>query len=47
MCKMYTWQKTKHIHKRQGFSWKIIPGRETQEAWRQDEMIGGKPPVVK
>jgi hypothetical protein len=22
-------------------------GREFQEAWRQDELIGGKPPVVK
>jgi hypothetical protein len=22
-------------------------GRELQEAWRQDELIGGKPPVVK
>jgi hypothetical protein len=21
--------------------------RESQEAWRQDELIGGKPPVVK
>jgi hypothetical protein len=22
-------------------------GREPQRAWRQDELIGGKPPVVK
>jgi hypothetical protein len=22
-------------------------GREPQEAWHQDELIGGKPPVVK
>jgi hypothetical protein len=22
-------------------------GHEPQEAWRQDELIGGKPPVVK
>jgi hypothetical protein len=22
-------------------------GREPQEAWRQDDLIGGKPPVVK
>jgi hypothetical protein len=22
-------------------------GHEPQEAWRQDEVIGGKPPVVK
>jgi hypothetical protein len=22
-------------------------GRESQGAWRQDEVIGGKPPVVK
>jgi hypothetical protein len=26
---------------------KEISGRESQEAWRQDELIGGKPPVVK
>jgi hypothetical protein len=26
---------------------KKITGRESQGAWRQDEMIGGKPPVVK
>jgi hypothetical protein len=26
---------------------KRITGRESQEACRQDEMIGGKPPVVK
>jgi hypothetical protein len=24
-----------------------ISGREAQGAWRQDEMIGAKPPVVK
>jgi hypothetical protein len=24
-----------------------ISGRDTQGAWRQDELIGGKPPVVK
>jgi hypothetical protein len=24
-----------------------ISGRGFQEAWRQDELIGGKPPVVK
>jgi hypothetical protein len=24
-----------------------IAGREFQAAWRQDELIGGKPPVVK
>jgi hypothetical protein len=24
-----------------------IFGHEPQEAWRQDELIGGKPPVVK
>jgi hypothetical protein len=29
-------------------SWKQnIAGRESQGAWRQDEMIGGKPSVVK
>jgi hypothetical protein len=26
---------------------KEISGREPQGAWRQDELIGGKPPVVK
>jgi hypothetical protein len=26
---------------------KIESGREPQEAWRQDELIGGKPIVVK
>jgi hypothetical protein len=26
---------------------KKITGRESQEACRQDELIGGKPPVVK
>jgi hypothetical protein len=26
---------------------KEISGREYQGAWRQDELIGGKPPVVK
>jgi hypothetical protein len=26
---------------------KTFSGRETQGAWRQDELIGGKPPVVK
>jgi hypothetical protein len=25
---------------------KKMSGRESQEAWRQDELIGGKPPVV-
>jgi hypothetical protein len=31
----------------QEFSWKNISGRESQVAWRQDELMGGKPPVVK
>jgi hypothetical protein len=26
---------------------KKIAGRESQGAWRQDELIGSKPPVVK
>jgi hypothetical protein len=26
---------------------KKTSGRESQGAWRQDELIGGKPPVVK
>jgi hypothetical protein len=30
----------------QVYSWKKDPGSEPQEVWRQDEMIGGKPPVV-
>jgi hypothetical protein len=24
-----------------------IAGREFQDTWRQDELIGGKPPIVK
>jgi hypothetical protein len=63
MCKMYTWRKTKHIHKRQphlslesmlhkdyyrkSSVGKEISGRGSHGAWRQDELIGGKPPVVK
>jgi hypothetical protein len=30
-----------------GVQLKKIDGRESQGAWRQDELIGGKPPVVK
>jgi hypothetical protein len=30
----------------QEFSCQKISGRETQGAWRQDELIGGEPPVV-
>jgi hypothetical protein len=30
-----------------GWAEKKISGRESQGAWRQDERIGGKPPVVK
>jgi hypothetical protein len=26
---------------------KKVPGRESQRDWRQDELIGDKPPVVK
>jgi hypothetical protein len=26
---------------------KKFSGHEPQEAWRQDQLIGGKPPVVK
>jgi hypothetical protein len=26
---------------------KIISGRDPQGAWRQEEVIGGKPPVIK
>jgi hypothetical protein len=32
---------------RKGSVEKEISGREPQGAWRQDELIGGKPPVVK
>jgi hypothetical protein len=32
---------------RKGSVSKIISGYEPQAAWRQDELIGGKPPVVK
>jgi predicted transposase YbfD/YdcC len=63
-CSTFTWQKAKHIHKRQthfmsehmlhndhdskdSAEKKIISGRDTQGAWRQDELIGGKPPVAK
>jgi hypothetical protein len=38
------------LHKdcyRKGSIEKEIFGRESQVAWRQDELIGGKPPVVK
>jgi hypothetical protein len=32
---------------RKGFVAKINSGRESQGAWHQDELIGGKPPLVK
>jgi hypothetical protein len=38
------------LHKdydRKGSVDKKISGREFQGAWRQDELIGSKPPVVK
>jgi hypothetical protein len=38
------------LHKgydRKGSVAKKIHGRELQRAWHQDELIGGKPPVVK
>jgi hypothetical protein len=38
------------LHKdydRKGSVAKTKSGRESQGAWRQDELIGGKPPVVK
>jgi hypothetical protein len=38
------------LHKdyyRKGSVDKTISGRESQVAWRQDELISGKPPVVK
>jgi hypothetical protein len=59
MCDTYTWRKVKHIHKRKthllvredydrkGSVEKIVSGRESEEAWRQDQMIGGKLSVVK
>jgi hypothetical protein len=33
--------------KPQVFSWKQSTGSESQGAWRQDELILGKPPIVK
>jgi hypothetical protein len=38
------------LHKdynRKGWTAKYVPGRDSQEAWRQDELTGGKLPVVK
>jgi hypothetical protein len=38
------------LHKdyyRKGAVAKKISGRDPQRAWRQGELIGGKPPVVK
>jgi hypothetical protein len=32
---------------RKGSVEKKISGRESQGAWREDELIGGKPPAVK
>jgi hypothetical protein len=32
---------------RKGSVAKTISGRDSQEAWRQDELTGGKPSVVK
>jgi hypothetical protein len=32
---------------RKGSAEKKISGREPQGTWSQDELIGGKPPVVK
>jgi hypothetical protein len=43
-----TYSKEKVLHKdydRKG-SVKTISDREPQGAWRQDELIGGEPPVV-
>jgi uncharacterized protein (UPF0305 family) len=64
MCKIYTWRKARHIHKRQthlfvkrmlhkdfyrkgSIEKKKISDRESEGSWRQDELIGGKPAVVK
>jgi hypothetical protein len=33
------------VSKNKNIKWSS--GHEPQEAWRQDELIGGKPPVVK
>jgi hypothetical protein len=37
------------LHKDYDFKGSVekIADRESQGAWRQDELIGGKPPVVK
>jgi hypothetical protein len=34
-------------YERKGSVEKKISGRDPQGAWRQDEVIGGKPPVLK
>jgi hypothetical protein len=39
--------KQTHFLPRKDSVGKKISGHEFQVAWRQDEMIGGKPPVVK
>jgi hypothetical protein len=36
-----------HYHCKGSVAKKNIAGRDPQGAWRQDELIGGKPPVVK
>jgi hypothetical protein len=57
-CDTSPWQKAKHIHKRQTHllvrenydhkgSVKEISGHEPRGAWRQEEVISCKPPVVK
>jgi hypothetical protein len=38
---------SKDFYRRGSVEKKTISGREPQGAWRQDEMIGGKSPVVK
>jgi hypothetical protein len=57
MCDTYAWKRGKHNHKRQAHPplredvtlglTKRISGRDSRGAWRQDEVIGGKPTVVK
>jgi hypothetical protein len=44
----FSWEKMLHKdYDRESSVGEKISGRETQGAWRQDDLIGGKPSVVK
>jgi hypothetical protein len=54
MCDTYTWQNViisseRMLHKDYDPKTRLkkISGRDAQGDWRQDELIGGKPPVVR